>query len=141
MDENTNKGSGTDTARNAGSRKIDIDGMKGEECVKKVRNALDSVQGLKVQSVTNGCATVEGPSGQPDAAYQAIRNAGYTPKLSGSPSDKTGSMSGQGAMGKGSMGDEESDGPPMVQTPGQHGEHKVDSRPYREPARTDTKTT
>lgn len=58
---------------------IQIDGMKGDLCVKEVDKALRELDGVEVKSVSVGSAVVECASTAAcDACCEAIDDAGYT---------------------------------------------------------------
>jgi len=58
---------------------VAISGMHCDACVRRVRKALESVAGVKVESVDVGSATLEAPDGALSAVMAAIRKAGYEP--------------------------------------------------------------
>ncbi len=58
--------------------KLAIEGMHCDACVRRVRKALEKVEGAKIQSVEVGSAVVEPPPGKDEAVLQAVRDAGYT---------------------------------------------------------------
>jgi copper chaperone len=63
---------------------IAIEGMHCQACVKRVRMALEKVEGLAVRHVAIGSAVVDlSPSDakQQDAALAAIQKAGYQPHI------------------------------------------------------------
>ena len=64
---------------------LKIDGMSCGHCVISVRKALEGVQGVAVQNVEVGAATVEYDPGEttPENIIQAIREAGYTAVAAG----------------------------------------------------------
>lgn len=66
---------------------IAISGMSCDGCVRAVRNALESVPGVRVDAVTVGSATVSYDELQTTRAtlVQAIEKAGYKPMASGAP--------------------------------------------------------
>jgi copper chaperone CopZ len=61
---------------------ITIEGMRSPACVKRVRMALEKIQGLRVRDVTLGSALVDGDAKQQAAALAAIERAGYQPHIS-----------------------------------------------------------
>ena len=61
---------------------IIIEGMHSEACLRRVRIALERVEGLRVREVTLGLATVDGDPTQEAAALDAIEKAGFQPHLS-----------------------------------------------------------
>ena len=50
-------------------------------CVRRVRLALEKVEGLQVREVNLGSAVVDGDSKQQAAAMEAIEKAGFQPHL------------------------------------------------------------
>ena len=69
-------------------RRIDlvIDGMGCDHCVSSVRKALEGVQGVEVERVEVGSASVRLPDGsgpEAEAVLEAIRGAGFSPALAG----------------------------------------------------------
>ena len=60
---------------------IGIEGMHSMECVRRVRLALERVEGLLVREVNLGSAVVDGDSNQQAAAMEAIEKAGFQPHL------------------------------------------------------------
>jgi len=61
---------------------IAIEGMHCEACVKRVRMALEKVEGVAVREVLIGLAVVDGDAKQQAAALEAIQRAGYQPHIS-----------------------------------------------------------
>ncbi len=61
---------------------IAIEGMHCEACVKRVRMALEKVEGVAVREVSIGSAVVDGDAKQQAAALEAIQRAGYQPHIS-----------------------------------------------------------
>ena len=61
---------------------IAIEGMHCEACVKRVRMALEKVEGVAVREVSIGSAVVDGDAKQQTAALEAIQRAGYQPHIS-----------------------------------------------------------
>ena len=61
---------------------IAIEGMHCEACVKRVRMALEKVDGVTVREVSIGSAVVDADAKQQAAALEAIQKAGYQPHLS-----------------------------------------------------------
>ena len=59
---------------------IEIDGMQGEACVRRVTQALASVPGLRVHRVQVGRAEVLGEAAAHPKLREAIEKAGYTLK-------------------------------------------------------------
>ena len=60
---------------------IAIEGMHCQACVKRVRMALEKVEGLTVGDVTIGSAVIHGDAKQQAAALAAIEKAGYQPHI------------------------------------------------------------
>jgi copper chaperone CopZ len=60
---------------------IGIEGMQSMVCVRRVRLALEKVEGLQVREVNLGSAVVDGDSNQQTAAIEAIQKAGFQPHL------------------------------------------------------------
>jgi copper chaperone CopZ len=60
---------------------IGIEGMHFMACVRRVRLALEKVEGLQVREVNLGSAVVDGDSTQQAAALEAIQKAGFQPHL------------------------------------------------------------
>ena len=60
---------------------IGIEGMHSTECVRRVREALERVAGLRVREVTLGSAVVDGDAKQQAAAIDAIERAGFRPHI------------------------------------------------------------
>jgi copper chaperone CopZ len=60
---------------------IGIEGMHSMGCVRRVRLALEKVEGLQVREVNLGSAVVVGDSTQQAAAIEAIQKAGFQPHL------------------------------------------------------------
>ena len=62
--------------------KIVIEGMHSPECVRRVRKALEQLEGLQVREVGLGSAVVDGNAAQRAAALEAIEKAGFQPHIS-----------------------------------------------------------
>ena len=60
---------------------IAIAGMHSPACVKKVRVALEKIEGLRVREVGLGSALVDGDVKQQAAALAAIEKAGFQPHI------------------------------------------------------------
>jgi len=62
---------------------ISIDGMSCGHCVAAVRKALESVEGITVDSVSIGKAVVQAQDDAPviDAMLSAVEDAGYTARV------------------------------------------------------------
>jgi copper chaperone CopZ len=62
--------------------KISIEGMHSQECVKRVRRALEKIEGLQVREVAIGFAIVDSADKAHEAlALEAIQKAGYQPHI------------------------------------------------------------
>jgi copper chaperone len=61
---------------------IAIEGMHCQACVKRVRMALEKVDGVTVREVSIGSAVVDADAKQQAAALAAIQKAGYQPHIS-----------------------------------------------------------
>lgn len=59
------------------SRTLTIDGMSCSHCVRAVREALDGVDGVAVDDVQIGSATVHAAPDRLDAVTAAVEEAGY----------------------------------------------------------------
>ena len=62
--------------------KIVIEGMHSAGCVRRVRKALEQIEGLQVREVGLGLAIVDGDAKQRAAALEAIQRAGFQPHIS-----------------------------------------------------------
>ncbi|MSV34138.1 MAG: heavy-metal-associated domain-containing protein [Bryobacterales bacterium] len=60
---------------------IAIEGMHCDACVRRVRMALEKVDGLTVRDVKVGSAVVDADAAQQAAALEAIQKAGYQPHI------------------------------------------------------------
>ena len=60
---------------------IAIEGMHCEACVKRVRMALEKVEGVAVREVSIGSAVIDAAAKQQAAALEAIQRAGYPPHI------------------------------------------------------------
>ncbi len=60
---------------------IAIEGMHCEACVKRVRMALEKVEGVAVREVSIGSAVIDAGAKQQAAALEAIQRAGYQPHI------------------------------------------------------------
>ncbi len=56
---------------------VTISGMHCEACVRRVRKALESVGGAKVEKVEVGSAVVAVDAAREPAVLEAVRKAGY----------------------------------------------------------------
>jgi copper chaperone CopZ len=61
--------------------KLSIDGMHCDACVRRVRKALEGVQGAAVEKVEVGAAHVTVDTGREPLVLEAIRKAGYEPHV------------------------------------------------------------
>lgn len=62
--------------------RVAIEGMHCDACVRRVRKAIEKVAGARVEDVQIGSAVVSiDPKDEP-AILEAVRNAGYEPRLS-----------------------------------------------------------
>lgn len=61
---------------------IAIEGMHCDACVRRVRMALEKVEGLTVREVKVGSAVVDADAAKQSAALDAIQKAGYQPHIS-----------------------------------------------------------
>lgn len=62
--------------------KIAISGMHCDACVRRVKKALESVEGAKIQSVSVGSAVVDVEASKESALLAAVRKAGYEAQAS-----------------------------------------------------------
>ncbi len=62
--------------------KISIDGMHCQACVKRVQKALEKVEGTRVEHLDVGSAEVSVDLAGEGAVLEAIRKAGYEPRIS-----------------------------------------------------------
>ncbi len=62
--------------------KIAIEGMHCEACVKRVRMALEKLEGVTVREVGIGSAVVDADVAKQASALEAIQKAGYQPHIS-----------------------------------------------------------
>ena len=58
-------------------RTLQIDGMTGDVCVQHVTDAIQSVPGVRIQSVTVGAATIECDQAACNAVCTAIDGKGF----------------------------------------------------------------
>ena len=79
------------------SRKINIEGMRGDACVKKVSGMLREIKGVTNPSVTVGAATFDANQSSCDQACTAIDAAGYTAHPRSKP-EKSGTGAGKGPI-------------------------------------------
>jgi copper chaperone len=61
--------------------KILIDGMHCQACVNRVRKAIEKVEGTQVQQVDVGSAVISVESAREAAVLEAVRKAGYEPRV------------------------------------------------------------
>jgi copper chaperone CopZ len=59
------------------TKNLAIDGMTGDECVRKVSGALKSVPDVSTKSVSVGAATIWADEAGCTAACGAVKQAGY----------------------------------------------------------------
>jgi copper chaperone CopZ len=57
--------------------KLSIEGMHCDACVRRVRKALESVEGIQVEDVKIGSAVVNGSPEKQNSAIEAVSKAGY----------------------------------------------------------------
>jgi len=57
--------------------KLSIEGMHCDACVRRVRKALESVEGIQVEDVKVGSAVVRGTPDKENSAIEAVCKAGY----------------------------------------------------------------
>ncbi len=62
--------------------RIVIEGMHSAECVRRVRKALEQLEGLQVREVSLGLAVVDGDAAQRAGALDALEKAGFQPHIS-----------------------------------------------------------
>ena len=60
---------------------IAIEGMHCDACVKRVRMALEKLEGVKVREVGIGSAVIDAGAKQQASALEAIEKAGYQPHI------------------------------------------------------------
>lgn len=58
---------------------IAIEGMHCDACVRRVKKALEAADGVRVERVEVGSATITAAPEAQAAALEAIRKAGYEP--------------------------------------------------------------
>ena len=63
--------------------KIAIEGMHCQACVQRVRKALEKLEGVSVESVEVGSADLIADAARESAVLDAVRKAGYEPRVSG----------------------------------------------------------
>lgn len=76
------------TVATKSSRTIKIDGMKGEDCCKKVNGALKSVSNIETHKVEVGSAKIEADHAGCTAACKAIDGAGFKAHADESKNDQ-----------------------------------------------------
>jgi copper chaperone len=59
--------------------KLSIEGMHCDACVRRVRKAIEKVDGARVENVAVGSATVAIAENLESAVLEAVRAAGYEP--------------------------------------------------------------
>ena len=57
--------------------KLAIEGMHCQACVRRVQKALEKVEGVQVEAVEVGSATVEASTRTGAGVLEAVRKAGY----------------------------------------------------------------
>ncbi len=62
--------------------RIAINGMHCQACVQRVRKALENVEGVSVQDVQVGSADVAADAAREPAVLDAVRKAGFEPRIS-----------------------------------------------------------
>jgi len=72
------KGLFMETATQTQTRTLEIDGMSGDACVKKVTGALKAVANVETKSVSVGSATIKSDKACCNAACAAIKEAGFS---------------------------------------------------------------
>jgi copper chaperone CopZ len=63
-----------------GMMKLSIGGMHCEACVRRVRKAIEKVDGALVENVDVGSAAVAISENREGAVLEAVRQAGYEPR-------------------------------------------------------------
>lgn len=76
------------TVATKSSRTIQIDGMTGEDCCKKVNGALKNVSNIETHKVEVGSAKIEADQAGCTAACKAIDGAGYKAHADESKNDQ-----------------------------------------------------
>jgi copper chaperone CopZ len=67
------------------TRTIEIEGMNSDACIREVKDAINSVDGVSTESIRKGSATIECRNQQQfEQACMAVESAGYRTKESGS---------------------------------------------------------
>jgi len=61
---------------------IEISGMHCDGCVRRVRKALEKIDGVQIEDVQVGSAVVHGAPEQEAAAVEAVRKAGFEARQS-----------------------------------------------------------
>ena len=62
--------------------KVAIEGMHCQNCVQRVRKALEKLDGVKVENVEVGSAVVAADAAREAAVLDAIKQAGFEPRKS-----------------------------------------------------------
>jgi len=62
--------------------KVAIEGMHCQNCVQRVRKALEKLDGVKVESVEVGSAVLAADAAREGAVLDAIRQVGFEPRKS-----------------------------------------------------------
>ena len=60
--------------------KVTIDGMHCDACVRRVRKALEKIQGARVEDVQVGSAEVAVDASREAAVLEAVRKSGFEPR-------------------------------------------------------------
>jgi copper chaperone CopZ len=82
------------------SRNLKIDGMSGDVCIQKVKDALGAVSGVTTSSVKVGSAAISCDQSQCEAASAAVAKAGYKNMLSAPDNTATPERSSHSAPGQ-----------------------------------------
>jgi copper chaperone CopZ len=80
------------------TRNLEIDGMRGDDCIQKVTGALKGVHGISTQSVKVGGATIGADQTGCTAACAAIDSVGFKSREGGAPANKGVTQSGAPAQ-------------------------------------------
>ena len=59
-----------------------IEGMHCQACVQRVKKALEKIEGISVRDVNVGWAEVTADAAQVPAVLDAVRQAGFAPRVS-----------------------------------------------------------
>lgn len=67
------------------TRTIEIEGMNSDACIREVKDAINSVDGVSTESIRKGSATIECKNQQQfEQACRAVESAGYRTRESDS---------------------------------------------------------